>query len=92
MAKRVEAMVQPELLVWARTSAGLSLDQAAKKVQVGPGRLESWESGKGRPTVRPTVKQLRKLGNAYKRPIAVFYLPEPPKDFQPMKDFRRLPG
>jgi len=27
----------------------------------------------------------------YKRPLAIFYLPEPPVDFQPLKDYRRLP-
>ena len=88
MAKRVEAMVNRELLVWARTSAGLSLDQAAKKVQVRPERLESWEAGER----RPTVKQLRKLGKVYRRPTAVFYLAEPPKDIEPLSDFRHLPG
>ncbi|HMB52328.1 MAG TPA: ImmA/IrrE family metallo-endopeptidase, partial [Thermoanaerobaculia bacterium] len=41
---------------------------------------------------RPTVKQLRKLANIYKRPLAVFYLSEPPKSFQAMHDYRRLPG
>lgn len=88
MAKRVEALVKPELLVWARTSVGLSTDQAAKKVQVKTSRLLAWESGE----LRPTIRQLRKLGNAYKRPIAVFYLSQPPTAFQPMHDFRRLPG
>ncbi|RMH16942.1 MAG: ImmA/IrrE family metallo-endopeptidase [Acidobacteria bacterium] len=86
--KRVYARVKPELLVWARESAGLSRDEAAKKVAVKPARLASWEAGERRPTIR----QLRKLGSAYKRPIAVFYLPKPPRDFQAMRDFRRLPS
>lgn len=88
MGKRVEALVKPELIVWARTSAGLSVEEAAKKIQVKPERLDAWEAGEA----RPTINQLRKLGNVYKRPIAVFYLAEPPKDFQAMHDFRRLPG
>ncbi len=88
MAKRIEAIVNPELLVWARRSAGLEVDQAAKKIQVKPERLASWE----RDESRPTVKQLRRLGKVYRRPLAIFYLPEPPLDFHPMHDFRRLPG
>lgn len=88
MAKGVEAIVEPALLVWARESAGFSVEEAARKVGVKPKRLQSWESGEK----RPTLKQLRKLGKAYKRPIAVFYLLEPPKDFRPMNDFRRLSG
>lgn len=88
MSKSVEAFVQPQLLAWARGSAGLELEAAAKKAQVKPEKLESWERGER----RPTIKQLRKLGNVYKRPIAVFYLPEPPVGFQALRDFRRLPG
>lgn len=86
--ERVEAMVNPELLVWARKSAGLTLEEAANKTQVKVERLVNWEEGQR----RPTINQLRKLGRAYQRPLAVFYLPKPPKDFQVMRDFRRLPG
>lgn len=86
--RSAEAIVKPELLRWARDSSGLSVEAAAKKVQVKAERLRSWETGES----RPTIKQLRKLGRAYKRPIAVFYLSEAPKDFQAMHDFRRLPG
>lgn len=87
MAKGIEAIVNPKMLVWARESARMEIETAAKKAQVSPERLELWERGEE----RPTINQLRKLGNAYKRPIAVFYLPEPPSDFQAMRDFRRLP-
>ncbi len=85
---RIEALVKPELLLWARESAGLSREEAAKKAQVKPERLASWELGER----RPTINQLRKLASAYKRPLAVFYLPQAPKDFQAMHDYRRLPG
>jgi Zn-dependent peptidase ImmA (M78 family)/transcriptional regulator with XRE-family HTH domain len=88
MAKSVEAIVAPELLVWARERAGLEIRVAAKKGQIEPERLASWERGEG----RPTIAQLRRLGRVYKRPLAVFYLPRPPKGFDPLHDFRRLPG
>jgi transcriptional regulator with XRE-family HTH domain len=88
MSGRIEAIVNPGMLRWARESAGFDLETAAKKIQVKAERLESWEAGDS----RPTIKQLRNLGRAYKRPIAVFYLPEPPRDFQVSRDFRRLPG
>ena len=88
MAQRIEAMVKPEMLVWAREGARLDIETAAKKAKVTPDRMKLWETGEA----RPTINQLRKLANAYKRPIAVFYLPEPPAGFQAMRDFRRLPG
>jgi Zn-dependent peptidase ImmA (M78 family) len=40
----------------------------------------------------PTVNQLRRLAERCKRPLSVFYLPEPPQDFQALRDFRRLPS
>lgn len=82
------APVAPSLLVWAREDIGLTIDEAAKKVAVSPGRLTSWEAGES----VPSVAQLRRLASAYKRPLAVFFLPEPPRGFRPLHDFRRLHG
>lgn len=85
----VRALIKPELLVWARETTGLSVREAAAKITQPQHRLESWEKGES----KPTIKQLEKIARAYKRPFEVFYLPEPPKDFQPLQhDFRRLPG
>lgn len=87
MGKPVEAIVEPALLVWARERAGLQIEAAAKKAQIQVARLVSWEKGE----TRPTIAQVRRLGTVYKRPLAVFYLPRPPKGFDPLRDFRRLP-
>ena len=88
MAERIEAFVKPAMLIWARESASMDIDTAAKKANVKSERLELWERGEA----RPTINQLRKIGKIYKRPIAVFYLPEPPSRYQPMRDFRRMRG
>src|SRR5262245_58127025 len=88
MSKSTPARVHPSLLIWGRTTAGLTVEVAAKKAQITTETLENWEKGR---TV-PSVAQLRKLGEVYKRPLAVFFLPEPPKGFDPQKEFRRLPG
>jgi len=84
----VRANIKPALLTWARESLGFSLAGAAKRLNVAEDRLKSWEVGEE----RPTINQLRKMTEVYKRPLAVFFLPEPPKGFQVMKDFRRMPG
>jgi len=86
MATRIEAFIKPELLVWARESAGYALTDAARKIGIPPDRLDSWEKG----AVRPSIQQLQKVANTYKRPLAVFYLSERPKTFDAMHDFRRL--
>jgi Zn-dependent peptidase ImmA (M78 family)/transcriptional regulator with XRE-family HTH domain len=85
---RLEANPTPSVLVWARTSSGLSPTEAAKKIDVAAERLLAWETG----TEKPSFAQLRKAAKAYKRPIAVFYLKEPPKGFSVMRDFRRRSG
>ena len=84
----VKAHVKPELLRWARESAGFDIHAAARKLNVKPKRVEQWEGGED----SPTIIQLKNMGRVYKRPISVFYLPKAPKDFQAMHDFRRLPG
>ncbi len=87
MARTPDALIKPELLIWARQSAGFSLDAAAVKLRVSEARLRSWETGEA----RPTIAQLRTAARVYKRPLAIFYLPEPPLDFQPLRDYRRVP-
>jgi Zn-dependent peptidase ImmA (M78 family) len=85
-----QANIEPSLLRWARESIGYSLDAAAAKIKPTGGveRLEAWEAGYD----APTVAQLRKIAEVYRRPLAVFFLPEPPRDFMAMHDFRRVPG
>ena len=82
------AHITPEVLRWARENVGYTEEEAAKKAQISVERYRSWEEGKGRPTMR----QARMIARAFKRPLGVFYLPEPPLTFQPLRDFRRLPG
>lgn len=90
MPRSIPALVKPKLLVWARESAGLSLGQAAERTKFEVETLEAWESEQEEAT--PSIAQLRKLGEAYKRPIAVFFLAEPPQGFAAHREFRRLSG
>lgn len=83
----IKALVKPALLVWARDRAKVRAEDAAKAANVDLERLEAWERGDD----APTVGQLRSLAAKYHFPLAVFYLPEPPTDFAPLRDFRRLP-
>lgn len=87
MASSVPALVEPSVLRWARQSIGLTPLAAARKIGVPADRVERWEAG----TAQPTVAQLREAARVYKRPLAVFFLSEPPTDFDAMHDFRRLP-
>lgn len=88
MAQSPDALVEPSVLRWARETVGLIPRAAARRIGVPDDRVEQWESGE----IRPTVVQLRKAAAVYKRPIAAFFLPEPPTDFDTMRDFRRHAG
>lgn len=91
MARRtVRALVKPKILVWARESAGLDIETAAKKLGTSPERVSSWENSNT--DDRPTIKQLQKMASVYKRPLSIFYLQDVPFTFQVLHDYRRLPG
>lgn len=83
MAVRTKALIEPALLVWARTTASLELEEAAEAIGVSVERLEDWEQGSD----KPTIPQLKKAAAVYKRPLSVLFLPEPPTDFMPLRDF-----
>lgn len=79
-----KAYITPNVLKWARESARMTKEIAAAKVSVSSDKLKEWEAG----TSQPTIKQAQTLAKAYKRPFALFFLPEIPRDFQPLQDFR----
>jgi len=86
MPARIKSKANPEVLKWARKNARLSLEDAARRAGVTSEALGEWENGAD----APSIPQLRKLGEIYRRPIVVFYLPHPPLGFDPLRDFRRL--
>ena len=85
MARSIPALVEPPVLRWARESVNLTPLAAARKMKLPDDRVEQWEAG----SATPTIAQLRKATEVYKRPLAVFFLSEPPTDFDAMRDFRR---
>lgn len=77
------------ILRWARESAGLPLDFVAHAMKQPIGTIQAWESDKS----FPTYTQLEKLAYThYKRPIAIFFFPEPPDEADPRTEFRLLPA
>lgn len=80
--------VNPQMLVWARERSGHSVDQVADALRKTVDVIKSWEAG----SAAPTYPQLETLAyRVYKRPIALFFFPEPPEEPDPKHAFRTLP-
>jgi len=80
--------LNPEVLVWARRRAGHSIDDVARRLGKSPEDIQAWEAGES----SPTYVQLEKLAyQVYKRPVALFFFPEPPQEEDPEHRFRTLP-
>jgi transcriptional regulator with XRE-family HTH domain len=80
--------INAAVLRWARESANWTVDEIATKLRVSGRQYQEWES-----TGRAIgVKHLEALAKHYKRSLAVFFLPKPPHEPAPPKDFRVLPG
>lgn len=90
MAIPFRTSINPDVLKWARNSAKLSIEQAAKKAGVKPSRYAAWEKPNNED--KPTIRQLRLIAKAFHRPLSLFYSADVPRGFKPMKDLRRLPG
>src|SRR3979411_2110000 len=90
MAARAEALINPPLIPWARETAGYASAEAARCLDIDEERLTAWEDVAA--AEAPSIPQLRKIASLFKRPLALFYLAEPPSGFAVMRDLRRLPG
>ena len=88
MRSELASGIVPAVLRWARERAGYSVEDVAQRMKKDSSDIEAWETGAG----APTYIQLETLAyDIYKRPLAIFYFPEPPQEEQPQRRFRRLP-
>ncbi len=88
MAASFDAFINPPLLVWAREESGYPPEVVARRLDVKQERLEAWERGE----LKPTVRQVQELAKFYHRPFGVFFLPQPPALPPLASEYRRLPG
>ena len=75
--------INSEILKWSRESAGYSLEYLCTVYS----KYKDWENG----IDFPTYAQLEVLANKYKRPIAIFFFPDIPKEVSSKKSFRTIP-
>jgi len=89
MSERIP--VNPDILRWARETAGYSIEDVVDKIKrkhVTVEVVQDWEAG----NASPSYPQLEKLAyKIFKRPLALFFFPEPPEEETPEQSFRTLP-
>ncbi len=80
-------MFNPEIMKWARESAGLSLADAAHRLDIAKvERLIAYETGAETPS-RPVLLRMAKQ---YRRSLLTFYLQSPPPRGNRGEDFRTV--
>lgn len=86
-------VINPEILIWARETAGYQLSEAAHKLGLADGKtatgeekLAAYECGDKEPS-RPL---LVKMSKQYRRPLLTFYLEAPPIRADRGEDFRTI--
>jgi len=76
MAKKIE--VSSKVLKKLRELSGYSIEEIAKKLKTTTKKVQELEKGED----KPTLSQIKKLADIYKRPLIVFFeedIPEEPK-------------
>jgi len=90
-SKSFNVSVEPTVLIWARESIGMGIEDVVKKIKgITTDTIREWEKKDG--VAKPTFAHIERLSTIYKRPLGAFLLPAPPKETPFPTDFRTLPS
>ena len=70
------AKINPDIMVWARERARLSVPVLASRMNVTEERLGAWERGEQ----PPTFKQAQRFASRTHIPFGYLYLKQPPEE------------
>ena len=80
-----QALINPQLVTWARMRAGLSIELLAKKLGIGAvDKIDAWEQG----TAKPTFVQAQNIAKHTQIPFGYLFLNQPPAESLPIPDLR----
>jgi len=83
--------VEPTVLRWIVSTSGWDDEELAKRLKVNRRTFDGWLTGK----VRPTLRQLERLAEITRKPVATFFLSEPVKgvdDYEMVMEAAREEG
>ena len=81
-----QALINADMLSWARERAGLSIAMLAEKLQQPEDKVAAWEAGEARPTFR----QAQQFAQQVHAPFGYLFLRQPPEDDLPIPDLRTV--
>ena len=81
-----EALITPDLLIWARERADYTIDMLSDKLHTKVEKLKAWENGE----LKPTFNQAQELAKKLHIPFGYLFLAQPPKEELPLPDLRTL--
>ncbi len=81
-----KALINGEILTWARQRAGIAHDDLAASINVKPEQLIDWENGEKHPTFRQAQILAKKLFV----PFGYLFLEDPPKIAPQIADLRTI--
>jgi Zn-dependent peptidase ImmA (M78 family)/transcriptional regulator with XRE-family HTH domain len=84
----MEALINPEILRWARARARLSVDSVAKSLGTAQDNVIAWEEGQK----RPSFNQAMNYAKATHIPFGYLYLSHAPVEDMPLPDLRTVGG
>ncbi|MFH1849336.1 MAG: ImmA/IrrE family metallo-endopeptidase [archaeon] len=85
--KSVHVEIEAKVIEWAIDSSGWAREDILKKLKISQSTFNGWLTKQ----IKPTIQELEELSKLVKRPLAVFFLSEPPKEKPLPKDYRMLP-
>lgn len=84
MKKDTEFYAHPLVLRALRESAGMSIDEVARKLKMSKEKVKAVEDGKA----SFTILHIKKLADIYRRPLAAFLMDSPPQLPFTLTDYR----
>lgn len=82
------AYVTPQIIEWARTRAGITIDELANALKIRAVSIKAWEHG----SQRPTFSKAEALAKRLRIPFGYLFLSEVPPNDVPLPDLRTESG
>jgi len=86
----LSVVIKPSVFFWLLDKSGWTIPEIANKIDYTEEEIREWRNKEENIVI--SVSKIETISKAIKRPLSAFFMPEPPKEPDPPKDFRKLTG